>query len=199
MKKNILLLFLIFVSISSMFPSALGSTFQIYEDIKHTQKEIENNTIPSRGEMKLIISDLDEKTNLDQFYQENKLPVIWPALKNLVLGFGTGTKDQGKIVTSTIYQAIDTTIIAGGLSIALLAFFNDTFWASVSSTNVEALAPQVLMYTAIAEIAMHSIEFIYALIYGSSYNVMMKNKLKLIAKIKPINNEVTIATKITLS
>jgi hypothetical protein len=149
--------------------------------------------------MKLIISDLDVKTNLDQFYQENKLPVIWPSLKNLVLGFGIGTKDQGKIVTSKIYQAIDTTIIAGGLSIALLSFFNDTFWSSVSSSNVEALAPQVLMYTAIAEIAMHSIEFIDALIYGNSYNIMMKNKLKVIAIIDSSSNSISVGTKFIIS
>jgi hypothetical protein len=199
MKKVIILLLAIFIGINSIYSSVLGATLDLYEDIRHTQKEIETNTIPSRKEMKLQIAGLDDTTDLDQFYKENKLPILWPALKNLILGFGTGTKDQGKIVTSSIYAAIDTTVIVSGLTIAIFAFFNDSFWAGVSSSSPDPLTPQVLMYTALVEIGIHSIEFLDAIIYGSSYNLMMKNKLKLVASIEPVEKEITIGTKIILS
>lgn len=202
MKKFILLLIIFCVCINSLFSSSsLPITSFIVKNTIELSDDLENRKHPPYKDLKLQIDLLEDTSDLGLFYKENKVPVLWPTFQNLIFGFGTGSKNQGRVVSSRIYMIADTAVISTALGSALILMFVEgifTGGTSVISGNEESY--KTIFKTALAlEIALHSVQALDALIYGSIYNLRLKNDLQLAATINPLNKEVAVKAKILLS
>ena len=207
MKKILLSLTILFIISSSSIFSAetltgtvLNTVVKIADEASAIEKDRQNQKFPYYKDLKLKINDLDSTSDLDLFYQTNRIPILWPTLQSLVFGFGTGVKAQGQIVTSRIYLNIDTSILSYGLGImGTVWIVAALFSGSASTASDPELYTSILQIMAAGLVVSHGVQTLNTLFYGIGYNIRLKRDLNLIASVNPINQSFTIKTKFALS
>lgn len=206
--KKVLITFLLFtISFSTLYAAetltatALNTASKISDEAIAIDKGYQNQKYPYYKDLKLKIDTLDSNSDLDLFYKESKIPVLWPTLKSLVLGFGSGAKSQGQVLTSRVFFNIDTSIITYGLgAMATVWIVLSVFSSSTSSVSqdIDGYAP-ILQLMGAGLIISHGIQALNNFFYGIGYNIRLKRDLNLIASINPVDKSFTIGKKLVLS
>lgn len=200
MKKILLFFLFCFVFLNPIFSSPLDFAIGIIDTTQKIKEDTKNQRYPYYNDLKLEINNLDLNADINLFYNENKIPTLMPTVKALLLGFGSGSKAQGKAVSQNIYFLCDTTIIGAGISIALIYGFTEGFFGSVSNTSSDySYFTTALIYTAVIEAISHTIQALDAVIYSNIYNAKLRHDLNLIANINPNDLSVSLGYKVKLS
>lgn len=112
--------------------------------------------------------------------------ITWPAFKNLLVGFGSGSKLQGDLSSELFGLIMDystAAVIGTGLGIMLLdlifvyPFYGDThYWYGASDPFVE-ISLNTMFYGGVAMVAGRLIQAILPVSYGLRYNRTLRNGL----------------------
>ncbi len=200
MKKILIFFLFYFVFLNPIFSSPLNFAIGIIDTTQKIKEDTKNQKYPYYNDLKSEINNLNLNADLNLFYNENKIPTVKPAVKALLLGFGSGSKAQGKAISQNIYFLCDTTIIATGVSIALIYGFTEGFFKSISNTSSDNnYFTTALVYTAIIEAISHTIQALDAVAYSTIYNAKLRHDLNLIANINPNDLSLSFGYKIKLS
>lgn len=117
-------------------------------------------------------------------YEQAQVSIAWPAFKNLLAGFGKGSKLQGDLGGQLFGQIADwtaATTIGIGLGTFLIdLFFVQVFGGSSSSFEdpLQDFAVQTMAVGAIFLVAERLIQAILPIPYGARYNKTLRNGLK---------------------
>ncbi|MGD1821681.1 MAG: hypothetical protein ACPKM0_02830 [Pleomorphochaeta sp.] len=197
-KLLILIVSLIFVSniiMSSDLVDIANLTIGVVEGVHEATESIENPKYPSFRKLKLTINEIDpNEVDLNLFYKENKIPTLMPLLKNLVLGFGLGSEDQGKPRTAVAFSIIDGAIVTTGIVSLVLALPE-----AILTLGQSNIALPISLYCLEALAVTHCIQAIDALLYPTIYNARLKRALKLKANYNPKTEELSIGYTLALS
>lgn len=197
MKKIFLLSVLIIMINNQMFSSAFDVVSLVVENVIEVKEDYKNQQYPYYKNLKLEIKDLDKSHDLDLFYKENKIPILKPTLQNLFIGFGSGSKAQGKVISAKIYQISDAIVISTALGYTLIIGTLDLLTGSATSEDINY--GQIFYTALLIEGVLHSIQALDSLIYGSIYNYRLKHDLNLIAHYNPNSNQFSLSYKFIIS
>lgn len=202
MKKFLIILITLFfvsnILLASDILQVVDLALSVGEGVVEAKESIENPEFPSYRNLKLRIDNLNINDDLDLFYQENKIPVLKPFLKNFFLGFGLGSKDQGRPKTAIAYSIIDTVIITPGI-LALVFFIPEQLLVSLSGDSMDSITIPIMLFSLAGLGLTHTIEAIDSLIYPAIYNSKLKKDLNLKASYNPFSKELSLGYKFVLS
>ncbi len=118
-------------------------------------------------------------------YENSQVPIAWPVWKNLLLGYGGGSKLQGDIGGQLFGQIADWTAastIGVGMGMYLVDLFFIQMLAASSSgyeDPLKDLAVDTMVVGAIFLLAERIVQAILPIPYGARYNKTLRNGLGL--------------------
>jgi hypothetical protein len=122
-------------------------------------------------------------------YDEAKAAIAWPVFRNLLLGFGSGSKsqgDRGGVLAGTLLDSTAVTAVGVGLSLYLIDFLFIAPWSSIGNTSYDPVKnPDELMQIAgglvigglIGLGVGRIIQAVLPISYGTRYNTALRNGL----------------------
>jgi len=190
----LLVLFIVIpLSAESLLISLLGVGLDAMDKHKSVTVEMDEEQVYFAGStLKSLKRSFDDHDFLQlpfdersQLYEEAKVPIAWPVLKNFLVGGGTGSKLQGSIGGEVFGQIADwtaATAIGIGLGTYLIdLFFIQIFTGGPSRSSYEDplydLAIGCMKVGAVFLVAERAIQAILPIPYGLRYNKTLRKGL----------------------
>lgn len=122
-------------------------------------------------------------------YDEAKTTITWPVFKNLLLGFGSGSKsqgDRGGVLVGTILDSTAVTALGVGLSLYLIDFLFIAPWSSIGNSSYDPvknpdelaqIAGDIVIGGLIALGVGRIIQAVLPISYGARHNKALRDGL----------------------
>ncbi len=123
-------------------------------------------------------------------YDEAKAAIAWPVFRNLLLGFGSGSKsqgDRGGVLAGTLLDSTAVTAVGVGLSLYLIDFLLVAPWGAIgnhgynhlenSDDELMQIAGGLVIGGLIGLGVGRIIQAVLPISYGTRYNTALRNGL----------------------
>lgn len=206
MKKSICLLLFFTLFVSNIFADSLvldliSAGVNIANDIHDDKEEIKKMDKISIFEIKTRASKLEKGSDMNLFYEENKVDVFKAAILNLTIGFGIGSKIQGNFTSFQVQKMVDSISLATGLSVSLGLFVSGliipSFYALSSDELTKVIVTPLLISGGII-VVNHIYGFFNAIIYGNSFNNKLKKELNIAFVPNIESNSISVIKRIVI-
>lgn len=182
---------LITISANSLGFSLLGATIDAYSNPGKVVINMEGDKVylggSTLGSLKKTLNKYDfeglEHQTRKELYEKAQVSINWPVWKNLLIGFGSGSKLQGDIGGELFGQIADwtaATTVGVGVGMYLVDLFLLQIFTSSSTADdpLKELAVGTMLVGAIFFGVERVIQALLPIPYGIRYNNALRNGLK---------------------